>query len=154
MWIVALVPAPTWPQSFASVPLATFRSVFDNSLPLALFSVPATLAISPFCALIEPDVLSNVAVCATTRPLLAIEPPTFDIEPVPLPSVNLPVPACVIVPPSFTSEAGASMTSVLLVCSVPLALSSVPETLTRIAPVPVCVIVPPWFARSTAVSET
>ncbi|KGX64361.1 hypothetical protein Y025_6266 [Burkholderia pseudomallei TSV32] len=82
-------------------------------------------------------------------------PPTFDTEPAPLPSVSVPVPACVIVPPSFTSAAGANVRSALLVCSVPpRELSSVPVTLTAIAPFPVCVIVPPWFTTLVAVNET
>ncbi|VWD61091.1 hypothetical protein BCO71171_06603 [Burkholderia contaminans] len=113
-------------------------------MPFALFSVPATVAVNPVCALIEPDVLFSVPVCATTLPLLAIAPPTFDTEPVPPPNVSVPLPAWVIVPPSLTSAAGASVRSVLLVCSVPpFELSSVPDTFTLIAPAPVCVIVPP-----------
>ncbi|CAB3810224.1 hypothetical protein LMG28688_07188 [Paraburkholderia caffeinitolerans] len=105
----------------------------------------------------EPAALSNTPLCATTLPLLAIVPPAFEIDPAPLPAliVRVPVPACVIVPWSLTKVVGASVKSMLLVCSVPPAeLSNVPLTSMPITAAPYCVIAPPWFTRLAAFSAS
>ncbi|CAM3284046.1 hypothetical protein BUGL105410_27755 [Burkholderia gladioli] len=75
------------------------------------------------------------------------------LAPLPGAIVNVPVPACVMVPPALSSSAGVSVRSVALVWITPDAeLSSVPLTFIAIADDPYCVIVPPWFTRLAAVS--
>ncbi|CAB3807339.1 hypothetical protein LMG28614_06573 [Paraburkholderia ultramafica] len=145
LWMVSFEPAPIWPPSLFSVPLARLRSAFESSLPFELSSVFPTVAARPVWPRTRPAALPNAPAWATTRPLLWMVPPAFEIAPAPWPasSVSVPMPAWVIVPPSLSRVAGASVKSVLLVCSVPPAeLSSVPDTATFIGPLPVCVIVP------------
>ena len=82
-----------------------------------------------------------------------IAPSTFVTRPDPWIGsiVNVPVPACVIVPPSLSSDAGLSVQSVLRVWIVPpLELSSAPITAIFTGSVPSWLIVPCWFVRSVA----
>ncbi|KXU88277.1 hypothetical protein CI15_12260 [Paraburkholderia monticola] len=145
LWIVPFEAAPISPPLLLSVPLARLRSVFDSSLPFVLSRAFPTVADRPVWPRTRPAALPNAPAWAMTRPLLWMVPPAFEIDPAPLPasSVSVPVPACVIVPPSLSSVAGARVRSVLFVWSLPPAeLSSVPDTATFIGPLPVCVIVP------------
>ncbi|KGX48379.1 hypothetical protein Y043_6317 [Burkholderia pseudomallei MSHR2138] len=129
---------------------------FDVSLPPRFVIESAALTLRPVWPDAEPAELSIVLPCRTVRPLLAMAPALLLTVPEPLPTISVPGPTCVIVPPlSLIRVVDVSDRSVLRVWIRPLfELSRVSVIATVIGPVPVCVTVPPWFSNVVPFSET